>query len=188
MKSSRISRALAVIATASLMVGVVAAVPAEAAKKKKKGCAAYVPGEAGKGQPVTKVTNKATADKPASVEVDLGPGVGIGRDPEGEGAHVSHGYTNLQVDTKAPGANLFVQIAWDVAVWDYDVYLDMADGTEVANSAGFGPYTSGSEYAASGVGTETITAFPVADCSGFTVDVVGATTPGGAVTVNYWVE
>lgn len=185
MRSRRFVRVLTLLATASLLVGVFAAVPAEA-KKKKKGCATYQPGTNGTGQPTTVVTDAATADKPASIEVEVGPGLGAGRDPEGEGMFVSHAYTNLMVDSKASSAPLNVQIAWPNAPEDFDVYLDTSDGTELANSAGFGPITSGSDYASSGIGTETIVAFPANDCDGFTVDVVGATTPGATVTVNYW--
>ena len=185
MRNSRLVRSLAVMALASLVLGAFVAAPAEA-KKKKKGCAAYQPGEAGTGAPITKVTSANTADAPASVEVEVGPGLGAGRDPEGEGAHVSHAYTNLQVDSSAASDALNVRISWPNPVEDMDVYLDLADGTEVANSAGFGPITSGSDYAHSEVGSETIVAYPVTDCDGYTVDVVGATTAGSAVTVEYW--
>jgi hypothetical protein len=189
MRSSRFIRVLTLLATASLIVGVFAAVPAEAKKKKKKGCATYQPGANGEGQPITLVTDAATAEKPATLDVEVGPGLGAGRNPapppEGEGQFVSHAFANLQVDSAASSANLNVQIVF-TPVFDYDVYLDTSDGTELANSAGFGPVTFGSEYASSGVGTETIVAFPVSDCDGFTIDVVGATTPGETVTVNYW--
>ena len=185
MRNGRFVRTLAVMASAGLVLGAFVAAPAEA-KKKKKGCATYVPGEKGAGAPVTKVTSKNTADAPAAVEVDAGPGFGMGRDPEGEGAHVSHAYANVQVDPTAPSDVLSVRISWANPVEDFDVYLDTADGTELANSAGFGPLTSGSDYAHSELGSETIVAYPVADCEGFTVDVVGATTAGGTVTVEYW--
>ena len=185
MRNGRMIRSLAVMASAGLVLGAFFAVPAEA-KKKKKGCATYQPGENGAGAPVTKVTSANTADAPATVDVDLGPGIGAGRDPEGEGAHVSHAFANLQVDPTASSDLLNVRISWANPVEDFDVYLDTADGTELANSAGYGPVTSGSDYAHSEVGSETIVAYPVADCEGFRVDVVGATTPGGTVTVEYW--
>ena len=189
MRNGRFIRTLAVLASAGLVLGAFVAAPAEA-KKKKKGCATYVPGENGAGAAVTKVTSKNTADAPAAVEVELGPGVGAGRNPapppEGEGQFVSHAFANLQVDSAGPSDVLNVRISWSEVPYDYDVYLDTADGTELANSAGYGPVTSGSDYASSGLGTETIVAYPVADCEGFTVDVVGATTPGGTVTVEYW--
>lgn len=187
MRNGRFIRTLAVMASAGLVLGAFMAVPAEAKKKKKKpaGCAAYVPGENGADAEITKVTDANNAEAPAELTVATGPGLGMGRDPEGEGAHVSHAYANLQVDSKSSSAVLNVSIEFNPA-WDYDVYLDTADGTEVANSAGFANQTFGSDYAHSDIGSETIVAFPVADCDGFTVDVVGATTPGGDVTVKYW--
>ena len=190
MKNGRIIRSLTVLALASLVMGAFMAAPADAKKKKPKGCAAYVPGEKGAEAPITMVTSANTADAPAAVEVDLGPGVGIGRNPEpppdGEGQFVSHAFANLQVDSAAPSDLLNVRISWTETPYDYDVYLDAADGTELASSAGYGPVPGGSDYASSALGSETIVAYPVGDCDGFTVDVVGATTPGGTVTVEYW--
>jgi len=187
MRNGRFIRTLAVLASAGLVLGAFAAAPAEAKKRKKpKGCAAYVAGENGTGVPITKVTSANTADAPAAVEVEVGPGLGMGRDPEHEGAHVSHAYANLQVDSKASSDLLNVRITWTNPAEDFDVYLDTADGTEVANSAGFFNQTFGSDYAHSDIGSETIVAYPVADCDGFTVDVVGATTAGGTVGVEYW--
>lgn len=188
MRTGRISKAFAVLAMASLVVGAFAAVPAEA-KRKKKGCATYQPGTNGDGQPVTVVTDKATADKPVTIELETGPGLGIGRDassPEGE--HVSHAYANIQVDSAAPSANLFVSVAFTPA-YDYDLYLDTADDTQLAASAGFGPLAFGaSDYEQSDVGSETIAGFSANDCDGYTADIVGATTPGETVTVTVWLE
>lgn len=190
MKNGRIVRSLALIATASLVLGAFMAVPADAKKKKKPkkaaACAPYVPGENGADAPVTVVTDAATADAPATLEVEIGPGLGAGRDPEGEGALVSHAYPNLQVDSAASSALLNVRISWSIPPEDYDIYLDTADGSELASSAGYGPIPGGSDYGSSAVGSESILAFPASDCDGFTVDVVGATTPGGTVTVDYW--
>jgi hypothetical protein len=186
MRSSRFIRVLTLLATASLIVGVFAAVPAEAKKKKKKGCATYMPGANGEGQPITLVTDAATAEKPATLDVEVGPGLGAGRDPEGEGQFVSHAFANLQVDSAASSADLFVQIVFTPA-FDYDLYLDTSDGTNLASSAGFGPVGLGSsDYEQTALGSETVAAYPANDCDGFTIDVVGATTPGETVTINYW--
>lgn len=190
MRNGRVVRSLALIATASLVLGAFVAGPADAKKKKKPkkpaACAPYTPGESGAEAPVTTVTNANTAEAPATLEVEIGPGLGAGRDPEGEGALVSHAYTNVQVDSTGASDFLNVRVSWSVPPEDYDVYLDTADGTELASSAGYGPIPGGSEYGSSAVGSESIVAFPVKDCDGFTVDVVGATTPGGPVTVDYW--
>lgn len=191
MRDGRIVRSLALIATASLVLGAFVAGPADAKKKKKKKpkvatCAPYVPGEAGADAPVTLVTDAATADAPATLDVEVGPGLGAGRDPAGEGALVSHAFANLQVDSAASSAPLNVRISWSVPPEDFDIYLDGADGTELASSAGYGPIPGGSEYGSSAVGSESILGYPASDCDGFTVDIVGASTPGATVTVDYW--
>ena len=188
MRNGRFIRTVAVLASAGMIVGAFAAAPAEAKKKKKpKGCAAYVPGEAAAEAPITKVTNANTADAPATVEVEVGPGLGIGRDPEGEGAHVSHGFANLQVDSTVGSDLLNVRISWTNPLEDFDLYLDTADGTEIASSGGFfavNPFPG--EYSETGVGSEAVIGVPVSDCDGYTVDAVGATTPGATLTVEYW--
>ena len=190
MRNGRIIRTLAVLASAGLVMGAFAATPAEAAKKKKKpkACAPYVPGENGaEAGEATKVTSANTAEAPATVEVEVGPGLGAGRDPESaEGGHVSHGYTNLQVDPTASSDLLNIRISWTNPVEDFDIYLDSADGTELASSGGVLNQTFGSEYAHTDFGEENILGFPVSDCDGFTLDVVGATTPGGTITVEYF--
>ena len=184
MKSSRTLKTLALIATAGLMVGVVAAAPAQAGKKKK--CPAYVPGENGAGQPINVVTDAATADKPVELTLPTEAGLGAGRDPEGFGAHVSHVYVNIQVDSKAASAPLNTGLEFGTA-WDYDLYLDLADGTEVANSAGYGPVDDGStEDSRHDFGSETIVGVETSDCGGYTLDVVTATSPGGDVTLKLW--
>ena len=191
MRNGRIMRSIAVLASAGLVVGAFAAAPADAKKRKKpKACAAYVPGEAGQEAEITPVTSANTAEAPAAIEVEVGPGIGAGRNPapppEGEGQFVSHAFANLQVDSAGPSDVLNVRISWSNPLEDFDVYLDSSDGTEVASSAGYATVEGGSEYASSDPGSETIVGFPVSDCDGFTVDVVGATTPGATVTVEYW--
>ena len=186
MRNGRIIRSLAVLASAGLIMGAFVAAPAEAKKKKPKGCAAYVPGENGADLETTKVTSANTADAPATVELEVGPGLGIGRDPEGEGAHVSHAFANLQVDPTASSDLLNIKVAWTNPAEDFDLYLDAADGTELASSGGVLNQTFGSEYAHTDFGYESIIGYPVSDCEGFTIDVVGAGTPGGTVTVTYW--
>ena len=183
----KLTKAVAVVAMASLVVGAFAVVPAEA--KKKKGCATYQPGANGDGQPITVVTDAATAEKPVTIELETAAGVGMGRDASSpEGQHVSHAYANIQVDSAAPSASLFVSVAFTEA-FDYDLYLDTADGTQLAASAGFGPVAFGaSDYEHSDFGSETIAGFPANDCDGYTANIVGATTPGETVTVSAWLE
>ncbi len=184
---SRSVRTLAVLASAGLLVGAFAVGPADAAKKKKKkGCAPItVPETAGDAKVVT-VTDAATAEAPVVVEVESDPGAGLGRDPEGEGAHVSHNYVPVQVDPAAASSGLYASIHFNPA-WDYDLYIDDLGGTEVAHSAGFLTYSSAEGAAGeSGVGSESIFGLDSADCTGYVLDVVGATTAGDSVTVELY--
>lgn len=182
-------RALAVLASAAMLLGAFVA-PADAGKKKRKPpvCAPYAPGENGAEEKVNVVTQAHTAEAPLTLEVELGPGLGAGRDPGGLGAEVSHAYVPVQVDTAAPtGGALYLNATWTVIPEDYDLYLDTADGTEVANSAGYGPVDDGTtEDSTHDFGSETIISIDTADCGGYTLDVVGATTPGGTVTLNLY--
>ena len=186
----RITRTVAVLASLAMLTGAFIAAPAEAAKKKKKpaACAKYAPAERGAGQPVTVVTDAATADKPVEVTVATDPGAGFSSE-EGEGNEdeiaSSHAYTNVQIDSAKPGVGLYVQISFNPA-FDYDLHLRDNYGTSIEYSAGFGPVPSGTDHSHSGVGTESLEGLQAADCQGFTVDVVGAGTTGGDVTVSYW--
>lgn len=182
---------LAVLASASLVLGAFIAAPADAKKRKKKKppvCATYVPGENGADQEINVVTEAATEEAPLAITATVGPGLGAGRDPEGEGANVSHAYVPIQVDTKAPtGGALYVKASWTVVPEDYDLYLDTSDGTEVANAAGYGPVDDGStEDSEHALGSETIISIDTPDCGGYTLDLVGAMTPGGDVELTMW--
>lgn len=182
---------LAVLASASLVLGAFIAAPADAKKKKRKKppvCATYVPGENGADQEVNVVTDAATEEAPLAITAPVGPGLGSGRDPADLGANVSHAYVPIQVDTKAPtGGALYIKATWPVVPEDYDLYLDLADGTEVANSAGYGPVDDGStDDSEHALGSETIISIDTADCGGYTLDVVGATTPGADIALTMW--
>jgi hypothetical protein len=189
----RTTRTIAIVASAALLLGAFVAGPAEAKKKKKKkaapaACAPYAPGEKGAGQPVTVVTDAATAEAPVTATVATSPGLGFSSEAgEGNPDEIasSHAYTNVQVDSATPGTGLYVIIEFTPA-FDYDLHLRDAAGTSIEYSAGFGPVPSGTEHSHSNVGSESLEGLPVGDCQGFTVDVVGATTPGEDVTVKYY--
>lgn len=200
MKTHRTVRTLSVVASVVLIVGAFAAGPADAKKKKKKpvpaGCAAYVPGELGAGQPVTVVTDAATAEAPVEVEIDTAEGVGFtspngSADDEGMPSHV---FTNVQVDSASPETGLYIRLEFPEGL-EYDLFARLADGTSYAYVAGSnhtGTLVSQGGLDGTGngghseVGAEVLEGLTTSDCGGYTIDVASAITPGGAVTVKYW--
>ena len=199
MRNGRIVRTLAVLASAGLILGAFVAAPADAKKKKKpKACAEYVPGETGAEAETTVVTDAATAEKPVEVTLDTGEGLGLSSadGPDGDYGHTNHAYTNVQVDS-AGDAGLYVRVEFPEA-FDYDIFLRSADGTALAYAAGFNqgmtpagdPSGLGLDGTGHGghseMGAEMVDGWIAADCEGFTLDVVSAITPGGEVTVKYW--
>lgn len=203
MRDGRIVRSLALIATASLVLGAFVAGPADAKKKKKKkpkvaACAPYVPGENGADAPITVVTDAATEEAPVEVTVSTAEGLGLSSadGPSGDEGHTSHAYANVQVDSAASGAGLYARVEF-APTWDYDAFLRTADGTAVAYSAGFNQGAVAPDPTGFGLdgtghgghseqGAEQIDGWTTADCDGFTYDIVSAATPGGDVTVKFW--
>lgn len=197
MSKPRSIRTLSVIASAALIVGAFAAGPADAKKKKKpKPCAPYVPGELGADQPITLVTDAATAEAPVEVELDTEPGFGFtspngASDDEGAPTHV---FTNVQVDSALPETGLYIRLEFPDGT-EYDLFARLADGTSYAYVAGSnhtGPLVAEGGLDGTGnggyseVGAENLEGLTTADCAGYTVDVASAITPGGAVTLKYW--
>ncbi|HJR45010.1 MAG TPA: hypothetical protein VJ927_05345 [Actinomycetota bacterium] len=190
---SRSIRSLAVLASAGLLVGAFTAAPADAAKRKKKkppACAAFVPPETVGEAEVVKLTDAATEEAPVEVAASLGPGVGAGRDPGGEGAHVSHAFVPVQVDSAVSGAGIYGRVEF-TEIFDYDLYLDDAAGTNLMASGGFGPIDDSqlggdANNSETGLGFEAIYGITTEDCGGYVFDIVGATTPGGDVTLKLW--
>ena len=148
-------------------------------------CAAYTPGEAGAEAETLVVTDAATEEAPLELEVETVDGAGVGRGSFGP--LVSHAYVNLQVDSSTPTGGLWVKVSF-APYQDYDLYLDPADGSgEVASSGGFGPEDDAEPGDSdSQLGSETLTGIRTNDCGGWTLDIVGATTEGGAVTLTTW--
>ena len=190
MTGNRIVRGAALIATAALILGAFVAVPAQA--KKSSGCKKFVARTDGKGQPLSVVTDKATADKPVTVTVSTPPGAGLSSPdgPSGDQGPAAHTYYNVQVDSKAKSANLYVRAEYPPML-DYDLYL-RTEGAALAYSAGFSVPVPAAGLDGTGngghteVGSENIDGWPAADCSGYTVDLVSATTPGVDVTLKLW--
>lgn len=193
MSSNRILRSAALIGAAGLILGAFVAVPAGA---KPKACKAFKAKTDGKGQPTSVVTDAATADKPVTVTLATAPGAGLSS-PDGPSGDIppggpTHAYYNVQVDSKAKTANLHVKLEY-LAPLDYDLYL-RSEGAALAYSAGFSAPVPGTPVDGTGngghtdIGSENIDGWPATDCAGYTIDVVSATTPGGDVTLKFWLE
>lgn len=183
---------------AALAVGSLA-LPADAKKKKKKPkptptvavCAPYTPGELGTGAETSIVTDEATAEAPVEATVATAEGLGFSSpDPGGDTGPTSHAYHNVQVDSAAAEAGLYVRVEF-TPLWDYDLYLRDAAGTAIASVGGFnqapeGPLDGTGNGGHSEMGAEQLDGIRSADCAGYTIDIVSAGTPGEDVTVKMW--
>jgi hypothetical protein len=200
MKSTRIVRATAVVGSVALILGAFVAGPADAKKKKKKkppvaACAPFTPYEKGASAPIAVVTDAATEAAPVTVTLATAEGLGTSTNETEDGdtgALVSHAYHNVQVDSAAPTAALYVRLEF-AGYQDYDLYLRNPDGTSDTYSAGAPPYqvfdgtgNGGHSEGDPTAAAENIDGAAVTDCQGFTVDVVSATTEGADVTLKYW--
>lgn len=203
MRDGKLVRSLALIATASLVLGAFVAGPADAKKKKKKKpkvatCAPYTPGEVGADAPVTIVTDAATEEAPVEVTVSTTQGLGFtSSDVGGDQGPTSHAFSNVQVDSASSGRGLYARVEFNPA-YDYDHFLRTADGAAVAYSAGFNQaMVAGDPTGMTGLdgtgngghseqGAEQIDGYATSDCDGFTHDIASAGSPGGDVTVKYW--
>lgn len=158
-------------------------------KNKTKSCKPYAAPERSADVETVTVTDKATAEAPLEVTVATHEGIGMGRNPATFGALVSHAFQNVQVDSKAKSAGLYMRVEFP-DYNDYDLYLDRADGTTAAQAAGFSDAEALQDGDTSDghteIGAEQVTGIKTADCGGYTADIVGATTQGGDVTVKLW--
>jgi hypothetical protein len=174
-------RAVALVATAALVAGAFFAVPAEAAKKKKKAikCSAFTPGveDAGEAK-LLKVTSKNTEKKPAVVEFEHGPALSP--------VQTEDFYVNIQVAAPAQGLYIHEEFA---DRHDIDLYLFDAAGEEVASSGAFNPApVPGVTDAGGNGGTnyESIPGFAVDQCAGFTINSHAYATYGTPATIHVW--
>lgn len=207
MSKSRSTRALCVIATTALIMGAFAAAPADAKKKKKKppvpaGCPAFTPIEPNSDsgqtaevleQPVVTVTDAHTADTPLVFEYEHGAALWrVDQVPVQEDTV----FFNLQIDSANPDAGLYVFQEWaPLPGSDMDLYIwDGATGEQAANSGSSnaapmpippaGPVDHGQSTGAWGL--ESVSGFPVIDCSGYTVESRAFTTKGESMTLKVW--
>jgi hypothetical protein len=193
MRTSRAIRTLAVLASAGLIVGAFAAVPAQAKKKKKKPavCSTFKPGANGEGKPTLVVTDTATEQAPALQKVTLPAEVTEGI--------VSHGEDvfNIQVDSAAKEAGL--HILWEFQERrDYDLNVWHTDGSYAARSHGFQPILGinptidetqgnlGGHAGESTTASEKIVGLRTSDCGGWTVSAENFLGEGGDFEIKVW--
>ena len=181
MTLNRSTRAIAVLASAGMLVGAFAAGPAEAGKKKKKKpatCAAFTPGlEEAAEAPVTQVTAAATEEKPVVIELEH---------PASTPVTAENLYFNVQVNNPASGLYILHEFGSDS---DIDLYLYDAGGEEVASSGAFNPAPIPGVTDADGnggMGFESIPGFAAGQCEGFTIESHPYLTPGTPATLKLW--
>ncbi|HEX2196006.1 MAG TPA: hypothetical protein VHJ76_03685 [Actinomycetota bacterium] len=196
-----LKRTCSIALALGLVVSGVLAGPATAAKKKKpKACKAYVPGEMGAEAETVVVTDAHTAEAPLTHPFSIGPAF-----DEGLGAIVGQDQTphvnlNVQVDSKAKEAGLYVTWEFDTHR-DYDLWAYFSDGTEAASSHGFQPLiaTAGTSVAGvepantssnhGGESTETsenLVGIITPDCGGYTLDMATYFGEGGDFELKIW--
>jgi hypothetical protein len=158
------------------------------AQKKTCECPAFVPAEVGADAELTKITEKATAKRPAVVTVEADAGAGVGGTPLEAG--IAHALENLQVDLKKKKTTgLYVRLQFPDQA-DYDLTLFNPDGTVAAQSAGFNPAPGHVDPEPLGghteVGAEQIDGIKTKECGGYTADIGTATGIGGDLTMLVW--
>ena len=188
MRSQRTIKTLSILASLGLLVGAYA-VPAEAAKKKKKpfSCApatATPPAEGHSSNAeeaseaeVVNLTAANTEEKPLVIEYEHGPAA----DPVMEDTK----YFAFQVVSKTPGAGVYILQEWG-GQSDIDLYLTDASGAEVASSGAFNPIPVALPGATGGPGYESISGYAADPCSPYTIESKGYLTMGEDMTVKLW--
>lgn len=160
------------------------------AKAKAKKCKAYVPGDLGAEAETTIVTDAATEAAPIEVTLPTTPGAGFtSTEPGGDTGATSHSYHNVQIDSKAKTAALFVRAEF-VPLWDMDLFLRDNFGVALAYEADFNQAPEAGLGSTSGGhaerGVSQIDGWIGADCSGYTVDVASSVGGGPSVTLKLW--
>jgi hypothetical protein len=200
MRTSRAIRTLAVLASAGLIVGAFAAVPAEAKKKKKKKpavCSTFTPGANGEGKPTLVVTDTATEEAPAVQAISLAPELTEGIPGALGGPPPPSDVFNIQVDSAAKEAGLY--ILWEFQERrDYDLNVWHIDGSYAARSHGFQPILGinpaidesqgnlGGHAGESTTASEKIVGLRTSDCGGWTVSAENFLGEGGDFEIKVW--
>ena len=194
MRSGRVIRTLAVVASVGLIFGAFVA-PAEAGKKKKKkvaACPTFAPSEPTTDShegaealeaPVQKVTAAHTEAAPLVIEHEHGMAYWdtVTQTPVQESTE----FFNFQ----AEGAGgLHIRAEWPGVQNDIDLYL-YSDGERVSSSGAFNPAPVPLVFDAGGnggQGFESIPGYPVAACNGLTLESRAFISTGDTVTLKVW--
>jgi hypothetical protein len=194
-------KSLAVAMTAALALSVFAALPADAKKKKKKPkpCAAYVAGELGAEAETIVLTDAATAEAPVTQAVSFDPYFLEGISVQGQPGTAPTTFLNVQVDSKAKTAGLYITFEFDDHR-DYDMWVRWPDGSEAASSHGFNPLietqgqpenvdqsnTATNHAGETTANSENIIGLTTPDCGGYTVELGNYFGEGGDFDVKFW--
>lgn len=152
-------------------------------------CTPYTPGEMGAEAETLLVNDKHTEEAPLeiTIEQEMGMGNDLGL---GQYDGTAHTYRNLQIDSKAAEAGLFIRYEFPVYE-DHDLYVYYPDGTEAAHVGGFnmtpiGVFDGTGSGGHSEQGAEQIDGLRTADCGGYTIDFSNYLGEGGEYTVTVW--
>jgi hypothetical protein len=195
-------KSLAVVLTAALALSVFAALPAEAKKKKKKKppvCAPYTPGELGAEAETLVITDAATAEAPVIQPLTFDPYFFEGISVNGVPGEAPTNTINVQVDSAAATAGLYVTFEFDEHR-DYDLFVRWPDGSEAASSHGFNPLidtqgqpenvdqsnTATNHAGETTAGSENIVGLITPDCGGYTVQFHNYFGEGGDFEAKIW--
>jgi hypothetical protein len=188
-------RICSMVLAGGLVAAAVVAAPATAAKPKK--CKPFVAGEMGAEAETLVVTNAHTADAPLTYAFNIGPAF-----DEGLGGAAGHDMTphhnlNVQVDSKAKTAGLYV--TWEFQTHrDYDLWAYNPDGTAAASAHGFQPLidtrgqavdqsnTASNHGGESTATSENLVGIITPDCGGYTLDMTTYFGEGGDFELKIW--
>jgi hypothetical protein len=132
------------------------------------------------------VTDSATEGAPIELSLSAEAGAKVlGRDQPTPGDT----FYNIQVDTDRRAVGLYVRLEFPLGR-DYDLWLDTANGDNIANARGWNAGANlgliPSEGGHSEQTAEQIDGAFTRDCQGFTLDVVTATGEGGPLLLRMW--
>lgn len=196
-------RSFSVLLTGALLASLIALPAADAAAKKKKKkrsapvCAPFTPAESGAEAETLKVTDAHTADAPLLVPISVGPAFDEGIFEAVGAGETPRAYFNVQVDSKAPTAGLYV--TWEFQTHrDYDLWAYFSDGSGAASAHGFQPMmdtkgtpadlsNTASNHAGESTATsENLVGVTTPDCGGYTVEASTYFGEGGDFEVKVW--